>query len=93
MEIDAITGDVKKGKVYKGELKELLTEDVLFEVGGELASSIIPGAGVGVVIGRELKKRRDKKKDAKTMQRSRKALENKKLAAPKPRKRRRIRLE
>ncbi|MFQ5475292.1 MAG: hypothetical protein ACE5DM_05655, partial [Candidatus Nanoarchaeia archaeon] len=77
LEVDAITGEVKRGKIFKHELKELISEDILFEVGAELASTIIPGAGVGAIIGRELKKRRDKKKGKQAMTDSQNALEEK----------------
>jgi len=76
LEVDALTGDVKKGKVFKHELKELISEDILFDIGAELAETVIPGVGVGVAIGRKIKSRHDKKKKMKAMENSRQAMES-----------------
>ncbi|MBU0461932.1 MAG: hypothetical protein KJ574_05080 [Nanoarchaeota archaeon] len=77
LEVDAIFGDVQKGKVFKRELKELISEDVLFEVGAEIAGTIIPGAGAGAAIAREIKKRKEAKKAVQMMESSKKAMAEK----------------
>ena len=74
LEVDAFTGDIKKGKVFKTELKELISEDILFDLGAELVETVIPGVGVGVAIGKKLKKRHDKKKKVKAMESSKNAM-------------------
>ncbi|MBD3313385.1 hypothetical protein GF345_03000 [Candidatus Woesearchaeota archaeon] len=76
IEVDALTGDVEKGKVYKTELGELVPEGALFDVGAELASFVIPGAALGAEISKVIKKKRDDAKAAKQMKKSRAAMES-----------------
>lgn len=71
IEIDALTGEIKKGKVYKTELGELIPEGALFDVGAELASFVIPGAALGAEISKVIKRKRDQKKAVKSMKKSR----------------------
>ncbi len=76
IEVDALTGDIKRGKVYKTELGELIPEGALFDVGAELASSIIPGAALGAEIGKVIKRKRDQKRAISDMKKSRAAMES-----------------
>ncbi|PIN85856.1 hypothetical protein COV19_07670 [Candidatus Woesearchaeota archaeon CG10_big_fil_rev_8_21_14_0_10_44_13] len=71
LEVDALTGVVEKGKVYKTSLKELIPEGALFDVGAEMASWVIPGAGIGAAVGKAIKQRSDEKKAIKRMKESR----------------------
>ena len=75
IEVDALTGDVAKGKVYKTSLKELIPEGALFDIGSEVASWVIPGAGIGAVVGKAIKQRRDANKAKKDMKSSQQAME------------------
>jgi hypothetical protein len=84
-EVDALTGKVSKGSVFKRELKELMPEHALFEIGAELASVVLPGAPIAAVIGREISKRKKKKKDLAAMKVSQEA-HKKSKKEPKPRK-------
>lgn len=70
IEVDALTGEIRKGKVYKTELGELIPEGALFDVGAELASFIIPGAALGAEISKVIKKKRDQKKAIRSMKHS-----------------------
>lgn len=76
LEVDAITGDVKKGKIFKTELKELISEDILFELGEELVGKVIPGVGLGMAIGKKIMQSKEQKKRSQAMQSSRKAMES-----------------
>ncbi|MFO8016079.1 MAG: hypothetical protein R6U32_03170 [Candidatus Woesearchaeota archaeon] len=76
IEVDALTGDVSKGKVYKTELAELVPEGALFDVGAELASCVIPGAALGAEISKVIKKKRDEKKAIRDMESSRAAMDS-----------------
>jgi hypothetical protein len=76
LEINALTGEIKKGRLFNQELKELITENALFDLGAELASTIIPGAAFGAIIGREVKNRYGRKKELKKMHESKQAYRN-----------------
>jgi len=78
IEIDALTGDINKSSVIKKELKEIMPENVLFEVGAEVASMIIPGAAAAAVIGKQFHERKKKKHAISQMQVSQKALASRK---------------
>lgn len=67
LEVDALTGEIAKGKVYKTELKELVPEGMLFDLGAEVASWVIPGAGIGAAVGKALHQKRKEKKAMKSM--------------------------
>ncbi len=74
LEIDALTGEIHKSSVIKKELKELMPENVLFEVGAEVAAMVIPGAAAAAVIGKQFHARKKKKQAIKQMKVSQKAL-------------------
>jgi hypothetical protein len=78
IEVDALTGEVAKGRVYKSGLKELIPEGALFDIGTELASMVIPGAGFGAVVGKAIKERRDNNKAKKAMKHSQDAMAERK---------------
>ncbi len=78
LEVDAITGEMAKGKVYKRELAELIPEGALFDIGAEIASMVIPGAALGAEIGKAIKKKHDQSKKKKAMQVSKDAEKAKK---------------
>ncbi|MFC1733660.1 hypothetical protein ACFL6I_25455, partial [candidate division KSB1 bacterium] len=71
IEVNAVSGSINKGKVYKTDLRELIPEGALFDVGAELASMIIPGAALGAEISKVIKKKRDQNKAIKSMKKSR----------------------
>ncbi|MFC1753401.1 hypothetical protein ACFL96_08415 [Thermoproteota archaeon] len=77
VEVDALTGEMSKGKVYKTELGEIIPEGALFDLGAELASFVIPGAALGAEIGKVIKKKRDQTKAVKAMKKSKAAMESK----------------
>lgn len=58
LEFDGITGEFYSGKVLKEKMTEIFTEDALFEIGGEIAGFIVPGAGIPVKILQESRKRK-----------------------------------
>ncbi len=58
LEFDGITGEFYSGKVLKQKMTEIFTEDALFEIGGEVAGFIVPGAGIPVKILQESRKRK-----------------------------------
>jgi len=78
VEVDSMTGAVCRGEKIGVVHGEFISKDVLFDISAELASNIIPGAGVGAFIGREIKRKRDKGKALKQMVRSKNALADKK---------------
>ena len=58
LEFDGITGEFYSGKVLKEKMTEIFTEDALFEIGGEVAGFIVPGAGIPVKINQASRKRK-----------------------------------
>lgn len=49
VEIDALTGSVnREGSMLSSMARQMVTREVLFDVGAELASSLVPGGGVVV---------------------------------------------
>ncbi|MFH1064550.1 MAG: hypothetical protein V1729_05695 [Candidatus Woesearchaeota archaeon] len=83
LEIDALTGEIIKSSVIKKELKELMPENVLFEVGTEFASMVIPGAAAAAIIGRQLHERSKKKNLIKQMKSSQNAMTSHGSSSPK----------
>lgn len=61
LEFDGITGEFYQGKVLKEKMAEIFTEETLFEIGGEVASVIIPGGSIPVKILQESRKRKSNK--------------------------------
>jgi len=79
VEVDAVTGEVHRPNFVVQKLRQAApTEDTLFDVGG-FAESVIPGAGLGAFIGKNVMKYRRRKK-------ARQAMESSKAAAGKKRK-------
>ena len=70
LEVDALTGAVKVGTMVKSPLAELISEGKLFEIGTELAAEIIPGGGAALIVGKEIKKKREKNKAIAEMKKS-----------------------
>ena len=71
IEVDALSGEVRKGgRQFREGLKEVVPEDALFDVGTELASIVIPGAGFAAIVGKTIKARHDKKKKLEKMKSS-----------------------
>jgi len=71
LEVNGITGAVTKSSPFKHQIaKKLLEEQTWFDVGTELASAIVPGAGASVVIGKHIKDRVAQKKTLKAMKSS-----------------------
>ena len=79
VEVDAVTGEVHKPSVLVQKLRGATpTKDILFDVGG-FADCIIPGAGLGSFIGKNLMKYRRRKKAKRAMESSKSAAEGKRL--------------
>jgi hypothetical protein len=76
--VDGVTGDVYKASALVQRLKGVKpTEDTLFDVTAGLAESVIPGAGLGAIIGKKLMKRRRDKKIKQQMEYSKQAAKEK----------------
>lgn len=62
--VDAVTGEWRRGESIVPEVaRKYLSNDAMFDIGAEVAASLVPGAGVGVAVGRHLF---GKAKDTKT---------------------------
>lgn len=49
IEVDGLTGEiVENGQWFKDKLDKVMTRDMLFEVGAEVAGGIVPGGGLAV---------------------------------------------
>jgi hypothetical protein len=48
IEIDALTGQAQTGKQMLGEIKGMLTGDVLFDVGADTLGLFVPGGSIAV---------------------------------------------
>jgi len=79
IEVDAVTGEWKRGEpmISATRGKQLLTEGA-FEVGAELAATVIPGAAAAAALGKHLKRYQEHRKDVKQMKAWRKAYEERK---------------
>jgi hypothetical protein len=62
LEFDGITGEFYSGKVLREKMAEIFTEETLFEIGGEVAGTLIPGASIPVKILQESRKRKSNSK-------------------------------
>src|SRR3989344_2103965 len=78
LEVDALTGEVKVGSIIGKQLKELVHEDTLFDLGTEAVSTFIPGAGLAAIIGKEIHKHSKDKKNLAAMKESQKAFSSRK---------------
>ncbi|WP_406669945.1 hypothetical protein V7O67_09620 [Methanolobus sp. ZRKC4] len=58
LEFDGITGEFYSGKVLREKMAEIFTEETLFEIGGEVAGAVIPGANIPVKILQESRRRK-----------------------------------
>ncbi len=58
LEFDGITGEFYSGKVLREKMAEIFTEETLFEIGGEVAGVVIPGANIPVKILQESRRRK-----------------------------------
>jgi len=76
IEVDAVTGDWKKGEPFiSSEMKKRMMSEGMFEVGAELAATVIPGAGVAATLGKHIRKRQEFSKNVKQMKEWRQAYE------------------
>jgi hypothetical protein len=48
IEIDSITGQLRQGKTLTGQIGVKLTRDLLFDIGADTASMLIPGGGIAI---------------------------------------------
>jgi len=78
LEVDALTGEITRGSVFKTTLKELVPEGALFDIGAELASYVIPGAALGAEISKVVRKKRKQKKAVAAMKKSKAAMDESK---------------
>jgi len=79
IEVDAVTGTWRRGeKLLTHEMKKHLVSEGMFEIGSEIAATIIPGAGVAAVIGKQLHARQEHKRQLKQMKAWRKTYDEKK---------------
>ncbi len=79
IEVDAVTGVWRKGeRILTEDMKKRLLSEGAFEIGTEVAAALIPGAGVSMVIGKQLKERQEHKRQVKQMKAWRKAYEARK---------------
>lgn len=59
IEVDAITSAWKHGEGFlTSETKKRMLNESMFEVGAELATTVIPGAAAGLTLGKHLKRHR-----------------------------------
>ena len=63
LDVDALTGEVKKGSIIGKALGEIFEEGSLFEIGTEFVTDFIPGTKAGVMIAQKIKAARKRKKD------------------------------
>lgn len=63
LDVDALTGEVKKGQIVGRGLKEIFAEGDLFEIGTELATDFIPGAKAAVMVVKKVRDARKRKKE------------------------------
>jgi len=77
IEVDALNGEFQKGHFFGKELKELVDENLLFDLGGELAGALIPGGNIGTIIGKRVKDKYVKTKRKKQMEKSKTAYKEK----------------
>lgn len=79
IEVDAVTGVWKRGEpILTSETKRRLLSEGVFEVGAELAATVIPGAAVAATLGKHLKRRQEYNRNVKQMKAWRKAYEKQK---------------
>jgi len=48
VEIDSVTGGTKQGKALVGTIKQMLSRDVLFDIGADTVGLVVPGGGIAV---------------------------------------------
>jgi hypothetical protein len=79
IEVDAVTGEWKRGEplISAERGKQLLAEGA-FEVGAEIAATVIPGAAAAAALGKHLKRYQEHKKEVKQMKAWRKAYQERK---------------
>ncbi|MEM4239893.1 MAG: hypothetical protein QXM31_00155 [Candidatus Woesearchaeota archaeon] len=79
IEVDAVTGAWKRGeRILSAEMKKRLVSEGMFEVGAELAATLIPGAGVAATLGKKLHEHQELKRQIRQMKKWRKAYETRK---------------
>lgn len=64
LDVDALTGEVKKGNIIGKGLAEIFSEGDLFEIGTELVTDFIPGAKATVMVVQKVREARKRKKEA-----------------------------
>ncbi len=62
LDVDALTGEVKKGSIIGKGLKEIFEEGDLFALGTELVTDFIPGTKAAVMVVQKVRAARKKKK-------------------------------
>jgi len=62
LDVDALTGEVKKGSIVGRGLKEIFSEGDLFEIGSEFVTDFIPGTKAAVMVVQKVRAARKRKK-------------------------------
>ena len=52
VEIDAISGQTRQGKALVGQIKGMLSRDLLFDVGADTVGLFVPGGSIAVKLAR-----------------------------------------
>ncbi len=63
LEVDALTGKVQAGSVFKRELAEVFSENEIFQVGKDVTLALLPGGQAAEVLVKKLVQKRKEKKD------------------------------
>jgi hypothetical protein len=62
LDVDALTGEVKKGSIVGKGLKEIFSEGDLFEIGTEFATDFLPGTKAAMMVVQKVRAARKRKK-------------------------------
>jgi hypothetical protein len=64
LEVDAVTGQVRAGSVFKREMVEVFSESEVFKIGRDVALALVPGGEAAkVLVTRIVEKQKTKKDD------------------------------
>ena len=63
LDVDALTGEVRKGSMVGKALAEIFEEGSLFEIGTEFVTDFIPGTKAGLMVAQKIRAHRKRKKE------------------------------